>query len=151
MSDNSLKEIIDQSNAVVTSPEYGVRTLDLGSVYPNSTASSTSPLASSIQSIPSYTPPAQSGSAAPAAVNIPSIPSSSNFSSAKTNSPQSGGISNIPSNVSSPFAPATSSDTGTEIDIGTGGAASNAFMSAFGGGGADTSGGFGEGATTVEA
>jgi hypothetical protein len=58
-SSGPLKEIMDQSASVQTDPAFGSRTLDLGSIYPNPTTSSTSPLASSIQSIPSYTPPSQ--------------------------------------------------------------------------------------------
>jgi hypothetical protein len=57
-SPSSLKDIMGQSTALSTDPVFGSRTLDLGSIFPNPAAPATSPLASSIGSIPNYTPPA---------------------------------------------------------------------------------------------
>lgn len=165
-SPNALREIIDQTTSAMTDPAFGKRSLDLGNVS-TSSPSSTSPLVSSLNSIPSYTPPDQNGGGGgtsgftPAPVsnpgaNLPNIPTgglkSNSSSNVPSNIPIAGGISGLSNNspfsfslggssapLSNPmsYTPMQSFMSPSDVANGTGGS--------FGGGGVLTSGGFGEG------
>jgi hypothetical protein len=122
-SSGPLREIMDQTTQVSTDPAFGQRTLDLGSIFPNPSSSSTSPLASSIQSIPSYTPPAQGAAAAPIPGQqqqqgpTPSGGVAGGLSGSPIGTPAAGGAASSPiaDIVGSTFNPNQGQDSGTWV------------------------------------
>jgi hypothetical protein len=100
-----LREIMDQSQQASTDPVFGQRTLDLGSIYPNPTTTSSSPLSSSISSIPNYTPPAQSGPA----------PTTASLPTPQPTQPQGfGGVSGQNGSASSVIAPVSTASSASQ-------------------------------------